>query len=228
MDKKNTMLLTVIAVATLLVAVVGATFAYFTAVNVDNASTTAATTVEDVGLVSLSSGQALHLDVTAEDFSKAAATNGGTDGKTYYAQPAPGRAEQAENDEVLAITVDGGSKDAVYECTFNLAVTTTGTATGTTEFPAVVEEDLVLTLGGSFSGLNGNYDMATTANRTLSKTVKVYLTGADATKNITAEVALRNSTTTQDSLKGANITTTFAATNLVCDTVANAGTDSVQ
>jgi hypothetical protein len=29
MDKKNTMLLTVIAVATLLVAVVGATFAYF-------------------------------------------------------------------------------------------------------------------------------------------------------------------------------------------------------
>ena len=31
MEKKNTILLTVIAVATLLVAVVGATFAYFTA-----------------------------------------------------------------------------------------------------------------------------------------------------------------------------------------------------
>ena len=226
MDKKNTMLLTVIAVATLLVAVVGATFAYFTAVNVDNASTTAATTVEDVGLVSLSSGQALHLDVTAEDFSKAAA---GAEGVTYYAQPTAGtRDESASNDEVLAITVEGGSDSAVYECTFNLAVTTTGTATGTTEFPAVVEKDLVLTLGGSFNDLNGSYDMATTANRTLSKTVKVYLTGADATKNITAEVALRNSTTTQDSLKGANITTTFAATNLVCDTVATAETDSVQ
>ena len=33
MEKKNTILLTVIAVATLLVAVVGATFAYFTATN---------------------------------------------------------------------------------------------------------------------------------------------------------------------------------------------------
>ena len=33
MEKKNTVLLTVIAVATLLVAVVGATFAYFTASN---------------------------------------------------------------------------------------------------------------------------------------------------------------------------------------------------
>ncbi len=225
MDKKNTMLLTVIAVATLLVAVVGATFAYFTAVNVDNASTTAATTVEDVGLVSLSSGQALHLDVTAEDFSKAAA---GENGVTYYAQPAAGRAESASNDEVLAITVEGGSDTAVYECSFDLAVTTTGTATGTTEFPAVVEKDLVLTLGGSFNDLNGSYDMATTANRTLSKKVHVYLTGADATKNITAEVALTNSTATQNSLKGANITTTFAATNLVCDTVATAGTDSVQ
>lgn len=35
MEKKNTVLLTVIAVATLLVAVVGATFAYFTATNTD-------------------------------------------------------------------------------------------------------------------------------------------------------------------------------------------------
>ena len=39
MDKKNTMLLTVIAVATLLVAVVGATFAYFS-VTVGGSSTT--------------------------------------------------------------------------------------------------------------------------------------------------------------------------------------------
>ena len=49
MEKKNTALLTVIAVATLLVAVVGATFAYFTATNdvndqsAGNASATAAT-----------------------------------------------------------------------------------------------------------------------------------------------------------------------------------------
>jgi hypothetical protein len=47
MEKKNTILLTVIAIATLLVAVVGATFAYFTAsittTNDDNATTTITT-----------------------------------------------------------------------------------------------------------------------------------------------------------------------------------------
>jgi hypothetical protein len=47
MEKKNTILLTVIAIATLLVAVVGATFAYFTATvnttNKDNATTTVTT-----------------------------------------------------------------------------------------------------------------------------------------------------------------------------------------
>ena len=39
MDKKNTVLLTVIAVATLLVAVVGATFAYFSARVTENNKT---------------------------------------------------------------------------------------------------------------------------------------------------------------------------------------------
>ena len=56
MEKKNTILLTVIAVATLLVAVVGATFAYFTATTGagdpnDTATTGTATTVGGVNLV---------------------------------------------------------------------------------------------------------------------------------------------------------------------------------
>ena len=54
MEKKNTILLTVIAVATLLVAVVGATFAYFTATNTNTGAGQSAevttTTVGSVGL----------------------------------------------------------------------------------------------------------------------------------------------------------------------------------
>ena len=48
MEKKNMVLLTVIAVATLLVAVVGATFAYFTATSTTsgNETTTSATTAQ--------------------------------------------------------------------------------------------------------------------------------------------------------------------------------------
>ena len=47
MEKKNTLLLTVIAVATLLVAVVGATFAYFGSFN---------TTVENKAAVNVTTG----------------------------------------------------------------------------------------------------------------------------------------------------------------------------
>lgn len=55
MEKKNTILLTVIAVATLLVAVVGATFAYFTATSStdNNASTTGTVNTATVAKVKL-------------------------------------------------------------------------------------------------------------------------------------------------------------------------------
>ena len=54
MEKKNTILLTVIAVATLLVAVVGATFAYFTATNSTSGSGgTTDVTTDTVGAVNL-------------------------------------------------------------------------------------------------------------------------------------------------------------------------------
>ena len=57
MEKKNTILLTVIAVATLLVAVVGATFAYFTAANNPGtgADDTATVTTETVSAINVSS-----------------------------------------------------------------------------------------------------------------------------------------------------------------------------
>ena len=54
MEKKNTILLTVIAIATLLVAVVGATFAYFTATITTTNDTNATTEVKTAALTSVS------------------------------------------------------------------------------------------------------------------------------------------------------------------------------
>ena len=54
MEKKNTILLTVIAVATLLVAVVGATFAYFTASTTTGRGTGTVQTGETTSLGSTS------------------------------------------------------------------------------------------------------------------------------------------------------------------------------
>ena len=54
MEKKNTVLLTVIAVATLLVAVVGATFAYFTATNTVNDQSNGNVTINTASVESVS------------------------------------------------------------------------------------------------------------------------------------------------------------------------------
>lgn len=69
MDKKNTMLLTVIAVATLLVAVVGATFAYFSVTTIGDSSTTVVTAQsQQLPTVTMTSGKdTFGIAVTAED-----------------------------------------------------------------------------------------------------------------------------------------------------------------
>ena len=60
MERKNTILLTVIAIATLLVAVVGATFAYFTATITDNRNTD-----PDAGKTNISAGQVANSTIVA-------------------------------------------------------------------------------------------------------------------------------------------------------------------
>lgn len=60
MERKNTILLTVIAIATLLVAVVGATFAYFTATITDNRNTD-----PDAGKTKISAGQVANSTIVA-------------------------------------------------------------------------------------------------------------------------------------------------------------------
>ena len=69
MDKKNTMLLTVIAVATLLVAVVGATFAYFSVTTQGNTSTTVIKAQsQQLPIVTMTPGKGTFgIAVTAED-----------------------------------------------------------------------------------------------------------------------------------------------------------------
>jgi len=128
MDKKNTMLLTVIAVATLLVAVVGATFAYFTATGSDNSTTAAVDLQADkAGTVALDGGGSLGLYVTAAEMASAVK---GTD---YYAvqefnaETNPHNGQTADYITIASATVTGGEDDTVYYCEFDIDVTKSGT-----------------------------------------------------------------------------------------------------
>ena len=67
-NRKNTILLTVIAVATLLVAVVGATFAYFTAQGGTTARTPVNVTTAQTSNGSFQTSGAITINATQENF----------------------------------------------------------------------------------------------------------------------------------------------------------------
>ena len=114
MDKKNTMLLTVIAVATLLVAVVGATFAYF-AIQAQSESATSkitgSTENTQVGSIALQGNEDLTMKLTAADMASANQTH------TFYANAEGNATRDTEQKlDVGTATLTGGDADIKYEC----------------------------------------------------------------------------------------------------------------
>ena len=107
MERKNTILLTVIAIATLLVAVVGATFAYFTATITDNRNTD-----PDAGKTNISAGQVANSTIVANVE--------GAAGKFTAENVYPGHKEVA----ALQVTARGAANskttvDFTYDATTN-------------------------------------------------------------------------------------------------------------
>ena len=192
MDKKNTMLLTVIAVATLLVAVVGATFAYFTATaNTNNttAGVTATTgTVSTVNLVGAS--KTLKLDTVVADFEHVT-----TNKQPYYAVEttnASGYAAVAQNHVLGTVSIEGDGK---FNCTYTVTVTADN-----------VPADMKATDGSVV--VNGeNIDPTTVAISSIGEG-KTFtgswsgLTKAEIDTKITVDAYLVNTNEPQDYLQG--------------------------
>ena len=147
-EKKNTMLLTVIAVATLLVAVVGATFAYFSLSITNNSNATSATvTAGKVGTVELTGGTTgLQLKVNATDMTKELG------GNKYYAIKSPADLEGPENDgeatggiyskevatfDIATATLSEADASATYTCGYKVTV---AAEAGTQDMSTVFKE----------------------------------------------------------------------------------------
>lgn len=107
MEKKNTLLLTVIAVATLLVAVVGATFAYFGSFAPDNSNNTAVNVNLPTGSSStfVSNGAQLLLNVPADNMTFA---QRGQDGVTTISNGS------------LNVSLTSGTEGQTMECTYDV------------------------------------------------------------------------------------------------------------
>lgn len=210
MDKKNTMLLTVIAVATLLVAVVGATFAFFTASQNATGTTTVEATTKAVGSIAVTGTAALKLDLNENHMTQATA---GADGVTYWASETGAPAENQEAGTVITstIAVTDGDPDSVYSCTLKLAVTKTGEA-------ASLQADdakLVLTgLNGATIANGGEIDFTQIADE---YTVTFEQNGNVASKDlVSAAVSFTNKATEQDYFAGKGFGLTISNSSINC------------
>lgn len=243
MDKKNTMLLTVIAIATLLVAVVGATFAYFAISTTNNTNTTNITgTTEKVGVVALDLGEGLKLNLSATDMSQATA---GETGKHFCSVATSAEGENSkdceEADNFVAIAsamVTGGEAETVYDCSATLTVNVSGTADTKSSMQTAfvnsaltassfLEGEAVVKFQGH-SGIEGvtftenDIDLSKGLSTTTDVTFKV--TGANTTTTpvIDAELKFFNSTAEQqDRLANMSATITITSSEFTCKPAAS-------
>ncbi len=109
-NRKNTILLTVIAVATLLVAVVGATFAYFTAQGGEAVQTPVKVTTANTSNGSFSTGGEINITANQEDFYEGAGDKvGSTTGTVTYTA-----SSTAASNFCYTVTFDITSNNFVY------------------------------------------------------------------------------------------------------------------
>lgn len=216
MDKKNTMLLTVIAIATLLVAVVGATFAYFsisadasgiktTNVNGSATSTGAITMVTNT--------ENLYLKLSAAEMSKEVAS---TTGKIYYATTTATTPEMTSNylaDKAAAtydlVTFSLAGGETKYDCTYKYTVKIVTSGVDTSQITGNLADDIKIVFNGT--GISGDKTMtigelltAGTSGIELSGTASALTAGAD--QKIKVYSSFENTTEVQDVLAGINYT----------------------
>ncbi len=228
MERKNTMLLTVIAVATLLVAVVGATFAYYSVQTGANNSTHAINTSTGAAatVTYTANTTQLYLKVTAAQMAEANKTH------VLYAQSTDIAASDntATNFTLGTFTVTGAGDSDIHECTFNWSLTTSGTLKdleGDTdngritislgsEQGAITETNGTLVGDHAFSGTAASGTAKFTATGNQTKTIH-------GTASITNTTAIQNQTTpTSNDISGlSGVVTTFQVTNVACTAVAS-------
>ena len=228
MERKNTMLLTVIAVATLLVAVVGATFAYYSVQTGANNSTHAInTTTGKAATVTYSANTTqLYLNVTAAQMAPANVNT------VYYAQT-------SNTDAVASATVvdyefgkfevTGAGANDIHECTFDWSLTTSGTLK---QLTSTTNGRITISLPSSNTGaitpvgtpaLVGDKAFSTTAT---SGSAKFRAEGNQVavikgTASITNTNSEQNTPSTNDISDLSGVVTTFQVTNVVCTAVAS-------
>ena len=224
MDVKKTLAFTIIAVSTLVVLVVGATYAYFSVTGTNNYGTkTITASAPSVGSVALASGSNLTMALTRAQMMKKSADT------TYYAS-ASGATTTATTATIATATVTGAG---TFTCNYTINVAVSATNSMYTAFQNMTGKtagQIVLTITpatGTATGTAQTYDF-NSANLFPSNalTISGAFTGITssttaANRQITAQLKFVNKKdVVQDALEGTDITFTFTATAFTCTATA--------
>lgn len=228
MERKNTMLLTVIAVATLLVAVVGATFAYYSVTGSNTTTTTGANvTTEKVGQVTLSQGVSnIYLNVTAEQMAL------GNYGEYYGVTPAGAAVKNtAQNHTLATIAATAGETNTVYTCRVGYSISIAQVANSKeSAYTALGDDDadIVISLvpeeasGNTATLLAGTRHLSTLKTNAETGTSVVTIHG-NTNLVVKGDVVLHNlQNDTQNDIAELGANVTFDITSFSCDTTAGA------
>ena len=222
MEKKNTLLLTVIAVATLLVAVVGATFAYFGSFSTDDLKPSNVN-------VTTGSGQSVVFKTTGKDMNYTVPDNkmGAGEGTELV--------EAGKGDGSLTVSLSAGTTAATTTCTYDVVYT------GTPAYTKVVEGEFIYTLTAP-AAVTGKFTPGTRTETVVGadKSMELLQTGVKVTiatgESISSADVEANATTAvytlattfknmpsqdQSALANKSFTGTLAVENVKCNTVAN-------
>ena len=218
-NKKNTILLTVIAVATLLVAVVGATFAYFTAQGAQG--TTATVTVSTGTAASSEFGTIDPLNIYADATTFAEGAGDVTDdttGTVKWTAPGAVTGQEAPSE---------ADRSFCYTASLNITANTFTVSAANTEklneleFTAkkgetVLLDKISLVDFDTKVGKTGTIKIPTTANGSEYIHKLVADAGASVTDNWTITVTLKNLAMNQNENTGKQLTGQIAFTKTNC------------
>ncbi len=208
-NNKNSIVITVIAVATLLVAVVGATFAYFQATADSAKSTNVTVTTGTAGSTTFTVGSAINITADQTTFASGAGNrSGSTTGSAKFVAPTAvsGTLNASDLQSCYKVTVNISANGFSYTVNSN---TPELTLTVTKNSTAVVSSKDITTTTGDIQIPTASG--GTTYTHTLSTTA-----GGNVTDSWNVTVTLINLTTNQNANAGKSLSGTLKFESTSC------------
>jgi len=208
-DNKKVIVPIIIGIALLIAIVVGITYAYFQATNNASGTTNLDATTEAIGNVVVTNPtEELYLKLSAYEMHEDQKNN------SYYATSTNGDgvvyASERENNVFANYSIEGGTDNTTYNCTFKLNITKP-------QDIRAGDMNLEISLLNG-AKINGGSTLTTDLyNAASSYNVEFSAKGNGNGNLITGDIKLNNTTSVQDHLIGKILSTTIRVSDLSCE-----------